>query len=113
MATLADVQRAAMASPGATQVTLWGRLDVYKVRGKVFASCGEHEGLSFKATPIAYEVLTRDGPGRPAPGFIRGAWVNIPLSRLDPGEAMGWIETSYRLAIARLSKMARAELGLS
>lgn len=102
----------AMALPGATQVTLWGRLDVYKVRGKVFASCGEAEGLSFKATEIAYEVLTRDGPGRPAPGFRPGAWVNVPLAELDAEDAAGWIETSYRLAAAGLTKAVRAELGL-
>lgn len=107
-----ELQTTAMALPGATQVTLWGRLDVYKVRGKVFASCGEAQGLSFKATRIAYEVLTRDGPGRPAPGFVPGAWVNIPLSELDPQDAVGWIETSYRLVAAGLTRKARAELGL-
>lgn len=91
---------------------LWGRLDVYKVGGKVFASCGEDQGLSFKATAIAYEVLTRDGPGRAAPGFAPGHWVNIPLSRLDVSDTIDWIGTSYRLAAAGLTRKARAELGV-
>ena len=110
--TREEIQAVAMASPGATQVRLWGRLDVYKVGGKVFAICGEDEGLSFKATQIAYEVLTRDGPGRPAPGFVPGHWVNLPLSALGPGETAGWIETSHRLAAAGLTKAARRALGL-
>lgn len=101
----------AMALPGATRITLWRRQEVYKVRGKVFAIC-EADSLSFKATAIAYEVLTQEGPGRPAPGFVPGHWVSIPLSKLEQAEIAGWIETSYRLAAAGLTKAARKELGL-
>lgn len=100
-----------MAFPEATGVTLWGRLDVYKVMGKVFASCGEDQGLTFKATEIAYDVLTREGPGRPAPGFVPGRWVSMPLSALDAADVEGWIAISYELAVAGLPKRARAELG--
>jgi predicted DNA-binding protein (MmcQ/YjbR family) len=111
--TRAEVEACAMAHPAATRVTLWGRLDVYKVRGKVFASCGEADGLSFKATQIAYAVLTDGGPGRPAPGFVPGAWVNIALGDLDADEARDWIATSYRLAAAGLTKKQRLELGIA
>lgn len=110
--TTDEVQAVAMALPGATRITLWRRQDVYKVRGKVFAIC-EVDSLSFKATEIAYEVLTHEGPGRPARGFVPGHWVNIPLSELDAEETAGWIETSYRLAAAGLTKKARLELGLA
>jgi len=109
--TADEVEAVAMALPGATRITLWRRQDVYKVRGKVFAIC-EADSLSFKATEIAYEVLVREGPGRPAPGFTPGHWVNMPLSELEPAETAGWIETSYRLAAAGLTKAARAELGI-
>lgn len=109
--TTDEVEAAAMALAGATKITLWRRQDVYKVRGKVFAIC-ETDSLSFKATEIAYEVLVRDGPGRPAPGFVPGHWVNMPLAQIEADEAAGWIETSYRLAAAGLTKKARAELGI-
>lgn len=108
----ARVEVLALSLPGATKVTLWGRLDVYKVRGKVFASCGDEEGLSFKATDIAYAVLTDGGPGRPAPGFARGRWVNIALHELDDEDAPGWLATSHRLAAEGLSRKQRAELGI-
>jgi len=107
-----EIEAIAMALPEATKITLWGRQDVYKVRGKVFAIC-EADSLSFKATPIAYEVLVRDGPGRPAPGFTPGHWINLPLSEVDADDAPGWIGTSYRLAAAGLTKKAKAELGRS
>jgi predicted DNA-binding protein (MmcQ/YjbR family) len=109
--TPGEVEAVAMVLPGATKVTLWRRQDVYKVRGKVFAIC-ETDSLSFKATEIAYEVLVRDGPGRPAPGFVPGHWVNMPLAEIEAEETAGWIETSYRLAAAGLTKKTRAELGI-
>jgi predicted DNA-binding protein (MmcQ/YjbR family) len=111
--TRAEVQALALAQREATQVTLWGRTDVYKVRGKVFGVCGEADGLSFKATEIAYAVLTQDGPGRPAPGFAKGRWVNLPLAELSRSEAADWLATSYRLVAAGLPRRAQAELGVA
>jgi predicted DNA-binding protein (MmcQ/YjbR family) len=110
-----EVQALALAHPEATQVTLWRRLDVYKVRGKVFGICSDEDGLSFKATEIAYAVLTEDGPGRPAPGFAKGkgCWVNIGLGEVTHEEAADWLSTSYRLAAASLTRKARLELGLA
>lgn len=109
----AEVQALALAHREATQVVLFrGRTDVYKVRGKVFGVCSEADGLSFKATEIAYAVLTEDGPGRPAKGFAKGHWVMVPLSELDRAEAADWLATSYRLAAAGLTRKARAELGV-
>ena len=87
----------------------------YKVRGKVFGVCGDKDGLTFKATEIAYAVLTEDGPGRPAPGFTpgKGGWVNLPLSEVSSEDAEDWLGTSYRLAAGSLTKKARAELGVA
>ena len=113
MTSRAEVQALALAQPEATQVVLFrGRVDVYKVRGKVFGVCSEADGLSFKATEIAYAVLTADGPGRPAKGFARGHWVAMPLSEVDRAEASDWLATSYQLAAANLTRKARAELGI-
>jgi predicted DNA-binding protein (MmcQ/YjbR family) len=110
------VQALALALPEATHVVLFrARLDVYKVRGKVFGVCGDKDGLTFKATEIAYAVLTDDGPGRPAPGFTpgKGNWVNLPLSEVSASDAEGWLATSYRLAAGSLTRKARAELGIA
>ncbi|HEX7947336.1 MAG TPA: MmcQ/YjbR family DNA-binding protein [Phenylobacterium sp.] len=112
----AEVEALALALPEATKVVLFrARLDVFKVRKKVFALCSEGDGLTFKATAIAYAVLTEDGPGRPASGFTpgRGNWVNLPLSEVGADEAADWIATSYRLVAATLTRKAQAELGMS
>ena len=109
-------QALALALPEATAGRCsGGRLDVYKVRGKVFGICSDDDGLSFKATEIAYAVLTEDGPGRPAPGFApKGHWVNIAARRgRRRDEAADWLATSYRLAAAGLTRKARLELGLA
>ncbi|HVI31440.1 MmcQ/YjbR family DNA-binding protein [Phenylobacterium sp.] len=111
--TRAEVEAVATALPGAAKVTLWDRLDVYKVRGRVFASCGERDGLTFRASQILYAVLIDDGPGRPAPGFVPGGWVNLPLAEADAADAAGWIENSHRLAAAGLTRKVRQELGLA
>lgn len=116
MITRDEVHALAMGQREATHVVLFrARLDVYKVRGKVFGVCGERDGLTFKATEIAYAVLTEDGPGRPAPGFTpgKGGWVNLPLSEVSGDDAEDWLATSYRLAAGSLTKKARAELGLA
>ena len=112
----AEVEALALALPEATKVVLFrARIDVFKVRRKVFALCSEGDGLTFKATPIAYAVLTEDGPARPASGFTpgRGNWVNLPLSEVDAGEAADWIATSYRLVAGTLTRKVQAELGMS
>jgi predicted DNA-binding protein (MmcQ/YjbR family) len=107
-----EVEACCMALPGAHKVRLWGRLDVYKLTSKVFATCSEADGLSFKASDILYALLTESGPGRKARGFTPGAWVAIPLSEVDAEDAAGWIAQSHGYAAAALTRKARAELDL-
>lgn len=110
--TREEVQACAMALPAATHVVQWGGSDVYKVGGKVFAICGLRGGLSFKVSPIGFEVLTRGGPARQAPYLAKGHWVIVDLEDLEPSDAIGWIETAHGLIAAKLTKATRAELGL-
>lgn len=113
MITCGDVEAIAIALPAAKKVRLWNRLDVYKVTSKVFAACDEADGLVFKASEILYALLTDGGPGRPAPGFVPGAWVAVRLSDVEPADAADWIVRSHGYAVAALTRKARAELGLA
>jgi len=108
--TREEVEALALALPATTKVVQWGASDVFKVGGKVFAICGD--GLSFKVSEIAFEVLTSDGLGRQAPYCAKGQWVNIALERLEAEDAAGWLATAHSLIAAKLTKKARAELGL-
>ena len=107
-----EVEALALELPAATRIVQWGGSDVYKVGGKVFAICGLAGGLSFKVTEIGFEVLTGDGPARQAPYLAKGHWVQVELDALDPEDAAGWIATAHSLIAAKLTKKARAELGL-
>jgi predicted DNA-binding protein (MmcQ/YjbR family) len=113
MITREAVKALALGHPAATHIQLWGRSDVYKVGGKVFATCGlGDEGLSVKVSPIGWAVLTEDGPGRQAPYFARGHWAFVALEDLTPDEAKSWIDASYDLVTSKLTRAARKALGI-
>lgn len=112
--TRAEAETLALSFPGAVKIVLWGETDVYKVRGKVFCAYGVGgEGLSFKVSQIGFSVLTDDGPGRQAPGFARGHWVQVGLDDFTSDEARDWIEASYELVTSKLTRAVRKELGLA
>lgn len=101
-----------------SHVVQWGNADVWKVGGKVFAICGWNNGrdaFTFKATDLAYEVLS-DAPGiRPAPYLAsRGMkWLQVHEERgMSDASLRDHILTSYDLVVAKLTKKLRAELGL-
>jgi predicted DNA-binding protein (MmcQ/YjbR family) len=69
--------------------------------------------FSFKASDIAFEVLTGTGPGKPAPYLARAKWVWFAsLAGQDAAEVEGWLKTAHGLIAAKLTKKLRAELGL-
>jgi predicted DNA-binding protein (MmcQ/YjbR family) len=109
------VRRTCLALKGATVDHPWDENhDAYKIGGKMFAVVGSKGGLSFKASDIAFEVLTETGKARPAPYMARGNWVHLD----DPddwpdGELAAHLERAHELIAAKLTKAARKELGLA
>ncbi|MEM6577831.1 MAG: MmcQ/YjbR family DNA-binding protein [Pseudomonadota bacterium] len=101
-----------------THIVQWGGADVWKVGGKVYAIAGwngDRDAYTFKVSPLAFEVLS-DAPGiRPAPYMAsRGLkWIQVYD---DPGlsdEALKeHISASYEMVCQKLTRKARAELGL-
>jgi predicted DNA-binding protein (MmcQ/YjbR family) len=111
--TREEIELFALGLPATTKVVQWGGSDVYKVGGKVFAICGLAGGLSFKVSPIGFVVLTEDGPGRQAPYCAKGHWVNVPLDAAPEEDLSDWLRTAHSLIAAKLTRKARAELGLA
>ena len=107
---------AAMALPGATMTIQWGDDHVYKVGGKMFAVLGGavgRKGFSLKASDVAFEVLVETGRAIPAPYLARAQWLHFDdLAGLDDAEVADWLKTAHGLIAAKLTKKARAELGL-
>ena len=87
--------------------------DAYRVGGKMFCMVGEHGGVSFKVSDIAYEVLTETGHARPAPYLARAKWVNLadPSDWPDP-ELADHLATAHAIIAGKLTKKARKDLGL-
>lgn len=106
--------------PHTTHVVQWGGAHVWKVGGKVFAIGGWNaaEGfcVSFKCSPLTFEVL-KDGPGvRPAPYLAsRGmTWLQRTGGGAITDKALKeHIRESHRLVALGLPKKLQAELGLS
>ncbi|WP_339931880.1 MmcQ/YjbR family DNA-binding protein [uncultured Brevundimonas sp.] len=88
--------------------------DAYKVGGKMFAMVGGKGGVSFKVSDIAYEVLTETGHARPAPYLAKAKWVHLDDPADWPDDELAdHLRTAHALIVAKLTKKARAELGLT
>jgi predicted DNA-binding protein (MmcQ/YjbR family) len=118
--TRAEFNRFCKGLPATTHVVQWGGSDVWKVGGKVFAIAswdqGKVDGITFKVSPMAYEML-KDQPGlRPAPYLAsRGmTWIQRHgAGGLSDIDLRGYISASHRLVADGLPKKARAALGLA
>lgn len=104
----------------ATHVVQWGGAHVWKIGGKVFAVGGWQDEddvlfVSFKVSPIAFEVL-KDEPGiRPAPYLAsRGMkWIQwMAPDTLSVEELKEHIKMSYQIVGSGLTKKLQRELGL-
>lgn len=120
MLSIDDYNAFCRALPATTYVVQWGGSHVWKVGGKVFAiggwSKGEHPGITFKVSPLAYEIL-RDTPGlRPAPYLAsRGMkWIQHYAEPGLPDAALkDYLIESHRIVSLGLSKKRQKELGLN
>lgn len=116
--TLDDYNTYCATLPQSTHVIQWGGADVWKVAGKLFAMARKVDDgfqVTFKTSDIAYEVLRQEAGLRPAPYLAsRGMkWIqHFAAPGLDDENLRIHIAASYRMAIERLTKKKRVELGL-
>ena len=110
----AGIGRVCLALPGATLDHPFGEdHDTYRVGGKMFAMVGGMGGLSFKVSDIAFQVLIEDGRARPAPYLARARWVHLDDPDDWPDDDLAdHLRTAHALIVAKLTRKARAELGL-
>ena len=110
-----EFDRAARALPGVTMDVLWGDHQVYKVGGKMFCIYGpDNDSFSFKASDIAFEALTETGRAIPAPYMQRAKWVQFAsLKAEDAAEVADWQTSAHAIIAEKLTRKARAELGIA
>ena len=111
----AGVGRVCLALPAATLDHPFGDdHDAYRVGGKMFCMVGALGGVSFKVSDIAYEVLTETGRAAPAPYLARARWVHLADPADWPDEELvEHLRAAHALIAAKLTKKARAQLGLA
>jgi predicted DNA-binding protein (MmcQ/YjbR family) len=110
--------------PAASHIVQWGGAQVWKVGGakdgKVFAIGGWNKdgaltGITFKVSPLSYDIL-KEQPGlRPAPYLAsRGMkWIqHYDTPGLNNEELRAYLSESHRIVAAGMSKKKQAELGL-
>jgi predicted DNA-binding protein (MmcQ/YjbR family) len=105
--------------PHTSHVVQWGGAHVWKIGGKVFAIAGWNDGealsVTFKCSPMSFDLL-QDKPGlRPAPYLAsRGmSWIQrTGEESMDDVALKDYLRESWRLAGMNLPKKVRMELGL-
>jgi len=106
----------AMALPGVTLDIKWGQDRCYCVGGKMFAVAGhgqEDPRYCFKASDASFEQLCEEGVAEPAPYLARARWVLLRDAHVLPDDQLAkYIAMSHALIAAKLTKKARAALGI-
>jgi len=106
--------------PHTQHVVQWGGAQVWKIAGKVFAIGGwndESENLfvTFKCSPMSYELLKNQPGLRPAPYLAsRGMkWIQRTGPEImDDATLQDYVKASYKLVALGLPKKTQKELGL-
>jgi predicted DNA-binding protein (MmcQ/YjbR family) len=117
--TLDEYDAFCAALPHASRVVQWQGAHVWKIAGeKMFAfayAAGDDVEVTFKVSPLSFEIL-RDTTGcRPAPYMASRGLVWIQRFRragLDDATLRAYLAESHRLVAAGMSRKRRRQLGL-
>ena len=96
---LEELRRLSGSFPETAEVEAWGH-PTFRVRGKIFASFGEHEGepsIGCKQTRPDQAVLVEDPRFFVAPYVGRHGWIGIRIRKVDWPFVADLVEKSYRL----------------
>lgn len=108
----AGFERFVAGLPGTSLDEQWEAL-VAKVGGKVFCLLGNaSRSITFKVSETSFEGLTASPGIGQAPYFAKGQWVNAAPGALDDETLSLYLTEAHRIIAAKLTRKARAELGL-
>lgn len=97
---------------GTSLVDQWDS-HVAKVGGKVFALLSDGDAaIVFKVEAMSFDGLVELAGIGQAPYFARGGWVRAAPGALDDALLEAYLERSFWLVAAGLTRKARLELGI-
>lgn len=106
--------------PATSHVVQWGGSHVWKVGGKVFAIGGWDKGdephITFKVSPMSYDLLKEEPGLRPAPYLAsRGmSWIqHYAQPGLSDDDLKRYLAESHRIVSLGLTKKLQKALGLN
>lgn len=105
--------------PGAHIVHQWGDSSVGKIASKMFATHGFWDGahvpqISFKCSDISFSMLPELEGVTKAKYLARAKWVSASQGcELSDDDLRAYIIESHRLVATKLTRVERAELGLT
>lgn len=118
--TLAEYNVFCASLSHAESVVQWGGAHVWKIGGKVFAIGGWDDGeslaVTFKCSPMSFDLLKHEPGIRPAPYLAsRGmSWLQRTSDEsMDDQTLKDYVRESYRLASLNLPKAVQKRLGLN
>lgn len=117
--TRAGFEAYALSLPAVTIVHQWGDASVAKLGDKIFSllsgwSTNGEPGLSFKCSDLSFAMLPELEHIRPTPYLGRAKWVQVTAGApLEDAELRAYIAEAHRIVASKLTKKARAELGLA
>ncbi len=118
--TLDDYNVFCASLPHAEPVVQWGGSHVWKIGGKVFAVGGWNDGetlaVTFKCSPMSFDLLKTEPGIRPAPYLAsRGmSWLQrFSAESMDDAALKDYLRESHRLASLNLPKAVQKRLRLN
>jgi predicted DNA-binding protein (MmcQ/YjbR family) len=102
--------------PGVTEDVKWDNDLVFSVGGKMFAvfDLPDGESIGFKVEPTLFPVLTQRPGIIPAPYLAQHSWIKLSSrDALPRTELEELLRESHALVARKLSKKARAQLGIA
>ncbi|MGJ8528477.1 MmcQ/YjbR family DNA-binding protein [Maritalea sp.] len=104
--------------PHATHVVQWGNASVFKIGGKIFALYSRWDDadcdvVNFKCSDQSFAILPTQEGIEPAKYLARAKWVQVrEEAGWDEATFHAYIQQAYDIIVGKLTKKARAELGL-
>ena len=101
--------------PGVTEDVKWGNDLCFCVGGKMFCvvNLEAPHTFSFKVTATEFDELAESDGFQPAPYLARAKWVLVTdSSKLNKKDLKNYLQQSYEMIKAKISKKQRKELGL-